>query len=283
MLLIDDDQAQVVERKEQGRARARHHPNLAFGRPTPDAGAAARRQLGMPFGGRGAKAFCKAVPELRGQRDLGHQDQHLPARGQNFGDRLEIDLGLARTGHALQQDRLEFLSSRRLAQDRGGLGLIVGELGAAEIGVRGLRGKFGPQRHRLERAVVDQGVDDARRHARDPRQFRLGQRDVGGQRRQRAPPRFGQARRRRASRAQSDAHRLRPSLDRRMGGHAQHHAARRERPGGHPVEKIAHFLRQRRKIQPRFNSFEICGATGAQSPDDAIGFARPERNLDEIA
>ena len=49
----------------------------------------------MPFGRRPAKAAFETGDELRRQRDLRHQDQHLPALAERGSHRLEIDFGLA--------------------------------------------------------------------------------------------------------------------------------------------------------------------------------------------
>src|SRR6185295_18856281 len=58
---------------------------------------------GMPLGGLGAEALLATGDELAGERDLGHEDESLFALGKSLGDRLEIDLGLARTGHAVEE------------------------------------------------------------------------------------------------------------------------------------------------------------------------------------
>ena len=57
----------------------------------------------MPFGRLGAEAVLEAFEEGVRQRDLRQQDQHLPALVERRGDRLEIDLGLARAGDAVEQ------------------------------------------------------------------------------------------------------------------------------------------------------------------------------------
>ena len=49
----------------------------------------------MPLQGRHAETLREAVEELAGQRNLRHQDQRLPAAADGFGNRLEIDFGLA--------------------------------------------------------------------------------------------------------------------------------------------------------------------------------------------
>ena len=107
MLLVDDDEAEVGERQEQGRARADDDARLAARRRAPDPLALALGQARMPLGRPRAEARREAVEELGGQRDLRQEHQRLAPLPQGFGDRLEIDLGLARAGHAFEQGRRE--------------------------------------------------------------------------------------------------------------------------------------------------------------------------------
>ena len=79
VLLIDDDQAEIGEGQEQGRAGADHQLRLVLGHGPPDAPAQRRRDAGMPLGGAGAESFLAAGDELIGERDLGHQHEHLLA------------------------------------------------------------------------------------------------------------------------------------------------------------------------------------------------------------
>ncbi len=89
--------------QEQRRARARHDQRLARrdGREGPLAPPPGDAR--MPFGRPHAEAPLEALEELRGERDLGHQDEALPALPHGLGHGLEIDLGLAGAGDALQQ------------------------------------------------------------------------------------------------------------------------------------------------------------------------------------
>ncbi len=103
VLLVDDDQAELPERQEQRRARAGDDAHAAFRDLPPDPFAHARRQVGMPFGRLGAEAVLEALEKGLGQRDFRQQDQHLLAAVERRGDRLEIDLGLARAGDAVEQ------------------------------------------------------------------------------------------------------------------------------------------------------------------------------------
>ena len=107
VLLIDDDQPEVGVRQKQSRTRPDHHRHIARRDRRPGARALARRELRMPFRRPHAEPLGKAIEELRGQRDLRHQDQHLFFAPDRFGHRLEIDLGLARAGHAVDQRHRE--------------------------------------------------------------------------------------------------------------------------------------------------------------------------------
>ena len=57
----------------------------------------------MPFGRLGAEALLAAGDELAGEGNLGHQHERLLALRERRGDGLEIDLGLARAGDAVEQ------------------------------------------------------------------------------------------------------------------------------------------------------------------------------------
>ena len=103
VLLIDDDQAEIGVGQKQRRARADHDLRFARRDRRPVARAGARRQFGMPFQRPHAEARGEAVEELAGQRDLRHQDQRLLAAPDDFGDRFEIDFGLAGAGDAVEQ------------------------------------------------------------------------------------------------------------------------------------------------------------------------------------
>ena len=76
-----------------------------------------------------AEAATEACQGLRGQADFRHQHQRLPALRQAMDDRLQVDLGLAAAGHAIQQERLEAVGG----SDRGHrLGLVRVERGTGQ-------------------------------------------------------------------------------------------------------------------------------------------------------
>ena len=119
VLLIDHDEAEIGIGQKQRRARADHDGDLAVGDRAPGARAPARRQFRMPFRRPHPEAGGEAVEKLRGERDLRHQDQALPAAADRLRHRLEIDLGLARAGDAVEQrHRIAALGERR-AERRG--------------------------------------------------------------------------------------------------------------------------------------------------------------------
>ena len=120
----------------------------------------------MPFGRRHAETRREPLQELGRQCDLGQQDQHLSAQAQGCGDALEIGLGLARAGDAFEQGdtegpSLDARDERRRDRD---LGVLERRDGSIRVGRRW--SGIGRQRDRLERAFVDQPVDDADRAAR---------------------------------------------------------------------------------------------------------------------
>ena len=135
MLFVDDDQAEFAKRQEQRRARTRDDPDAPVGDLPPDLFASLRGEIGVPFGGRRAKAAMKAFHECLRQRDLGQQNQHLLSLFQRRCDRLEIDLGLAGTGHAFQQCRREAFRRHLATQGVGGGLLVARQVGGVVIRV----------------------------------------------------------------------------------------------------------------------------------------------------
>ena len=104
MFFIDDDQTQPRHRREHGQARAEHQVGLADVRGQPVAQALRRRQAAVQrHQVVTGKALGQAGFELRREVDLGHQHQHLAARGQGLCGRVQVDLGLAAAGDTMQQ------------------------------------------------------------------------------------------------------------------------------------------------------------------------------------
>ena len=123
MLLIDDDQARVIEWRENRRARSDHDARIAAQRGHP-AGPALADVLGaMRDADQRSEARAKDAHDLIGERDFRHQHQHAPLGRQRLGRKPQINLGLAAGGDAPEQKGFEALLAhrRRGRGDRGGL------------------------------------------------------------------------------------------------------------------------------------------------------------------
>ncbi len=94
-------------------------------------------------------------------------------RPQRLGDAFQIDLGLPRTGDAVEQLHREALGRHRIAeaQRRGVLGVVEGGNRMVRLEPRQ---HLGRQQDRLQNALVDQAVDDGGRDAGLARRLALG-------------------------------------------------------------------------------------------------------------
>ena len=161
VLLIDNDEAQVRVWQEQRRARADDHRDFVLRDTRPSPCALARRDLGMPLRRRHAEPRREAVEELPGQRDLRHQDQHLLTAPYRLGHRLEINFGLARSGHAVDQRHAEAAVRDAQTQRIRCRALRRSELRQGVVGIGRPRHRLGRHDQCLERALVDQSLDHA--------------------------------------------------------------------------------------------------------------------------
>ena len=249
VLLIDHDQPQIGIRQKQRRARADHHRDLARRNRGPGARALSRRDLGMPFRRTHAEALGEAVEELRGERDLRHQDQHLLVAPDRLGHRLEIDFGLARAGDAIDQRHREAALRHGRAQRIGRGALRIGELRHVVIGIGRPRHRLRRQHQRFQRALVDQPVDDAGRHAGLMRGLALGPHHAVGEQLQHARARRRHALGRRARPAGRRPSRAPGRVIAHAQAHAQHHAARAQRVVGNPIDELAQLRLERRIVE----------------------------------
>ena len=174
--------------------------------------------------------------------------------------------------------------AHRLAQHRGGRRLQLGERGARMLGLGRQRHRFLRQHDRFERALVEQPVDRARRHGSFPRRLGLGAHQPVGERRQHARPRRGHSFGRRPGEPDADP---RPPLARlrvEAQRHAQHHAARRQRVVGEPLDEPHELGRERREIELSRHRLELLAAARAfRGPDAAEHPPRAERHGDDVA
>ncbi len=117
MLLVDDDEAEVVDGRERCRARSDAEPRLARAQAAPFIGARSRGQPGMQQRDAVAEPLREAGDRLRGEPDLGNEHDH-PAVGRERPLRGgEIDLGLAGARDAVQQ-QLAFAVAGERRRDR---------------------------------------------------------------------------------------------------------------------------------------------------------------------
>ena len=119
----------------------------------------------------GAKARAEAIKPLRGKRDFREQHQSLPPGLKCCSDGLEIDLGLAGTGHARKERGAVVLARHGRAEQHGGLGLIriQQRAGAGQIG----QAEFFQwrQQARDQQAGIGHAAQHSGRHAGFPRQI----------------------------------------------------------------------------------------------------------------
>ncbi len=191
MFLVDQDQAQVGQRREHRRARADDHVEPAAAGALPGRAALAERQVRVEHADAVAEAAAERMDDLVRQRDLGHEDEHAPAAGDRGPRRREVDLGLAAAGHAVEQEggvgaRVERARDRLAGRLLGrGQAMRAHRAGAAD-GARDARlagHADGRAAGLLARAAAAEALESAgqrrREHAADRRQVVVG--DPGAQ------------------------------------------------------------------------------------------------------
>ena len=140
MLLVDDDQADLLQRREHRRARADAHPGLPRAQPLPFVVALPPRERRVEHRDDVSEAFLEPRGRLRGEADLGYEHDRRASGAERLLDRAQVNLGLARTGDAVEQEPV----LTALSQPRQHVGerppLSVGELSGtrslAEPGAR---------------------------------------------------------------------------------------------------------------------------------------------------
>ena len=102
-LLVQADEPQARDRRENRRPAAQHHLRLASSRPPPLLGPLQLGQLRVQDGDRGVQASPYTLDQLGRQRDLRHEQQDAQSIGQRSLRRGQIDLRLAACDHAVQE------------------------------------------------------------------------------------------------------------------------------------------------------------------------------------
>ncbi len=125
VFLVHDDQADVAQRREYGRARSHAHPCLATAQAVPLVVALALAQGRVHHGHDVAEPGLEAPHGLGRERDLGHEHDRPAPRRQRRLHRPQVHLGLARAGHAMKQE-LAVTGGGQGRQDRVQGRLLIG-------------------------------------------------------------------------------------------------------------------------------------------------------------
>ena len=161
VFLVHHDQAQALERSEDRRARSDDDARVARVRSAPGIAALGPGQPRMHGDHARAEAAPKSLDELRRQRDLGHEDQHLAVGAQRGVDDLQIHLGLAAARDAVEKMRGEAAERAAMASITPAWASVSVDLARARLD-RGGRGRprargggptlvrQGPKERRLE-------------------------------------------------------------------------------------------------------------------------------------
>ena len=169
--LVDDDQAKSGIRQEQGGARPDDHFRATFRERPPVLLALGLFHAAVPGQRFGSEPHLETVEKWLGQRDFGQQHQHLLVLPERFGNRLEIDLGLARSGHAVEQKGLELGCLYGLDQHVTDPVLILAQIDGAKIGQGCCTGSKGRNLFPVKHPQLLQSPDHRARYARLVRQF----------------------------------------------------------------------------------------------------------------
>ena len=97
--------SQVRRGGEDRAAGADDHRDGPLGDPLPVPVPLGVAQVAVQHGHR-AEPLAEPLDRLRREADLRHQHDRLPAEMDHLLDRLDVDLGLAAAGHAVDEDRL---------------------------------------------------------------------------------------------------------------------------------------------------------------------------------
>ena len=128
VLLVHDDQAERFDGGEDGRARADGDARAALANLVPLVVPLAGGQMAVQHRHQrlqraGAEPRLEALDGLRRERDFRHEDNRALALLQGVGDGLQIDLGLAAAGDAVEEEgrgaRGEGRGARRRMEDGG--------------------------------------------------------------------------------------------------------------------------------------------------------------------
>src|SRR6185369_7426563 len=104
VLLVDDDQAEARDRREEGGAGADDRPGLAAPDAPPLRPSLARPERAVQHGDRVAQAAADAIEQLMRERDLRNEEERAPAAAERVLRGGEEHLGLAAARDAMQEE-----------------------------------------------------------------------------------------------------------------------------------------------------------------------------------
>ena len=285
MLLIDDDQTERWKGQPQRGPGADHDLCPALGDGAPGLAALARAELGMPDRGLHTEACAKAPQPLSAERDLGQHHHHLMACIERRGDGLEIDLGLAGAGYAVENGDREFPGGDCLSQCVSDVCLRIGQDRAGTARIGAAKGRDLAHRDRLDRAEGSQATHHGGSH--------IGfARDLGGsarrpvlQKREHATSGFRHSRCLVLPTPVRGPHRRRLHGGRHAHRHTQNGAALCKRVVGRPIDQAAERLGHRRRLQHCRHRLETrrLHVAFALTPDHADALHPAERHAHEGA
>ena len=105
VLLVDDHEADVGERREDGQPRPDDDRHRSRPDPPPFVGSLAVTQARMDERDIRVEIGAQPIDERRRERDLGDEHEHRPAGLERRHDGLDVDRGLAPARDALEQER----------------------------------------------------------------------------------------------------------------------------------------------------------------------------------
>ena len=107
VFFVQNHDAQTLHRGENGRTSAQHHRTAPVEDRKIGLETLPRRQCGMQKGEAVPENLLQTLDHLHRKRDLRHEQDGAPAKGERLLDQMDVDFRLARTRHTVQQMRGE--------------------------------------------------------------------------------------------------------------------------------------------------------------------------------
>ena len=148
LLLVDHDQADALERCEQRRARSDHDVGHAVEDSPPLVESFAWREGAVQEGNAIPEPRDEPSDDLRGEDDLGHEDDHAVTARERRGCGAQVHLGLAARGYAVEKEAATRAESRGDGPDRDGLGPGRRQVAGAVVVGQGELGRHAAHRAR---------------------------------------------------------------------------------------------------------------------------------------